>query len=1501
MFTLLKYHSVDYLHENVVRKKLSIRSLSLHIPSYLYPDEYNCHAGIVVDEEFRKPWTRVPVPTTLQLNDFSELYQWKTIFSEDFLEKKTVSYIGSYINNFEEIVPSSNPSSQIDIEENCLLTQNGDREIFYPITCSEGGPTLQTANQDLYIEDETIFVNTLVEYKKQLPTLNDLLSRLNVFLLKDPCLDFKEQQILIEADHFREYFPFQSSMEVHEKEELHMIEELFEDEKQLILPIEYDLLKSAILPERTDIQTLSELKEFIKSTPEIIDDTIENEKLFEKALPTEDQNEIMVECYPREKIHTSQNQCESESHEPGDLEMPLTLPYLITEQSLRNPIHVEHQVHQLSPICNINCIPTEEYTEKCRVQLQSENYQSSLDSLLFKVPQTEEPIIHYSVTDLKKMFSTEVESQMLDSLKEEWWKEEGLLSMMTDTLEHQTPALCHDSLLPTEEEMLSIKPLQLKWCLEQKCDTISKLKTSSCMTPQKIPRDDHLSLVQKSPPKNVPHTCVPERKPELISVIDKEEKKEICESQDYKALCIEPPVSSVNHNESFEPARKCKDNLDPLSNFIILRNKHMTMLSEPQVIMDAGQKIESKLQCEEEYTLTLEEKSPVGCSEPSPEKNQEKEMNVIEIQATDSQCQAYSLLEAVATPLLKELADHACLLASNWKFATLGFDQTRFFLKQQEKVINDIFLQGKNAEREVIFKRAALVHLLVTVRDLLLMCTLDTALGYLRRAKDVYKSMLGSCLENIWRQLEIVQFIRKKETETNHKEQQLYCQMLHFVQTNNTEEQQFKVLIITRMDSDEEHYFLIKTLSKIKGLKCISLSPEKRNILLESNDILNGLKKCSCMVIHNQHIGPDFPWTQFSFMMEYNYVENSCWTEHCEQLDIPYMAFKTVLPDEVFKKSASLDTFGGFLLEIQIPYVFLTSEGLLNTPEILQLLESNYNITLVERCCSESLKQFGDTDRYVVVTVDECTAIIIQSLEELNCEKASDNFILKLIALSIQYSFCWIIFYSKERLNSEYCLTGKTLHHLALIYAALVPFGLKSEELEVKLVIMPGVEETAQLIRQIADHILISSERDPHEWLDKSWLSVSPTKDEMCLLDFPCINPLVAQLMLNKGPSLPWLLSATLDQLQELLPEVPSKVIKHFSEITSLFNISSSLPKSPLISSSQENGYQSDNISQCSISSSSASIIQGQDKYYYNSKLYEKVLEDSSLSSNSKNSLIEPSEIQCILPFSKCYEQTNCWEDSDLNPYQPQYTDFLNNTESRKTTGTSFPRQNDSESDVFSLGLPQMNYETRMTKNVANSDCINYKGQYTTKGKIKKELDAPSFLLENSGYPATWNFKNDILEPQIHPHKLQYGREQTSYYTWFSKKDNLNTTSNPFMFQQNCLSDELKGIMYDRLDAQTDGTSWKELTAFSNVNSSTHNSCAYNLNATSEKLNNLYVQQTSGRYSGQKRHIATSSNLAKNESLTDLMHSQQPQLKKRRLVIEKVPGRNDGQTRLKFF
>lgn len=61
----------------------------------------------------------------------------------------------------------------------------------------------------------------------------------------------------------------------------------------------------------------------------------------------------------------------------------------------------------------------------------------------------------------------------------------------------------------------------------------------------------------------------------------------------------------------------------------------------------------------------------------------------------DSQCQAYCLLEAAASPILKKLVCLCTLPAANWKFDTVIFDQTRFLLKQQEKVISDAIHQGE--------------------------------------------------------------------------------------------------------------------------------------------------------------------------------------------------------------------------------------------------------------------------------------------------------------------------------------------------------------------------------------------------------------------------------------------------------------------------------------------------------------------------------------------------------------------------------------------------------------------------------------------------------------------------------------------------------------------------------------------------------------------------------------------------------------------------------------
>ncbi|XP_058379756.1 protein shortage in chiasmata 1 ortholog [Diceros bicornis minor] len=1512
MFSTFKYCAIDYLYENVIRKKFCRDALLLRIPSCLYQDG-NYQAG-VIDDKFRRPWTRVSAVPFGGMTDISVVDQWKaSLFMEDFLEKKTVTGMVTQTNcEFEEIVPSSNPNSQIEVEEANLYTHKDYSEVFTLVSCLENCPALQAQNQDLSIDDEEIiFVNNLMAYKSQLPTLHTLLSRLKLFLVKDPLLDFKGQ-IFTEANSFRECFSFQGDLKDFVKEDFYMDKENFCQEKledtvglkeAPSILAECEFLVSTSFKQEVGIPSLSELKESLNLMPEIINYVDENEKLFKRDLSTKHGIDIEdIKCSSTE-ILAVQSWCEPEHSEPVKLEMPLTHLHLTNQHSSVNSLCTGLQTFPFSPVCKISLLTAEESASKYRMVWQLESYRSSLNPFLLTVPRTEEPNSQYSVTDLKKILSVEEERVVINPVSAEWWKQAGLNLTVTETLEHPNTYLCRDDLSSDDtkiEIFLPTKALQLEsWLEHESCSSpivlINEKSTS-----------DHLSLPQKSPSlaKEVPDLCfsgeyisvkkttkeeIPKNDLELVyRAIQNKENKD-CLELDCTVPSNESSSPSKIEKRSFKHGKKQENDLDLLSDFIMLRNKYRTCTSKTEVT-DSDEKNDK-----EECSLTLQEGSPIVCTKKTLENiNQDKRAdNIIEIQASDSQCQAYCLLEAAATPILKKLACLCTLPVANWEFATVIFDQTRFLLKEQEKVISDAICQGTNDEREMTFKHAALLHLLVTIRDVLLTCSLDTALGYLSNAKDTYKCILGSYLDDIWRQLAIVQFIRGKNPETNYKIQELQHQILNWMKS----EQQIKVLIITRMDSDAEKHSLIKILNKMEGLTLTVLHSNKRKDFLESEGVLNGTS--SCIVVHNQYIGADFPWSNFSFVVEYNYAENSCWTKHCEKLNIPYMAFKVILPDTVLKSSTLLDRFGGFLVEIQIPYVFFASEGLLNTPEILQVLESNYNITLVERCCSESLKLFGGTEGYVVVTIDEHTAVILQDVEELNCEKASDNIVMRLMALSLQYSYCWIILYTKDTLNSEYHLTEKMLHHLALIYAALVSFGLKSEELDVKLIIAPGVEETALIIRQIADHNLMTSKRDPHEWLDKSWLEVSPSKDEMYLLDFPCVNPLVAQLMLNKGPSLDWILLATLCQLQELLPEVPEKVLKHFCGITSLFKInSSSITKSPQISSLQENRNETSTFtSQSSASGSPDSVLQEHNEYDQYSDLGEIVHDDTNTTSNYSFSLMEQREMPCILPPVISYSQTSYWKDSSCNPNIVQNNPFLINTESRDMAGNSCLNQDDSESDIFSLGLTQMNCETIIspidTQKRGAPNFINYqkRGTHEAKGPIKKEVSAPIFPLEGSPYPLHWNFKKNVWEQQNLSFNLQDGAEQTTCDKWYSQKDNLFTN------QQKRLSDELEGFICESSNTGTKETFWRELSPVPSLDLF----CASDSNVNQKEFNSLDFCQRAGKCLGQKRYSESSSNSGDKKSLTDFTCSQLPQFKKRRLAYEKVPGRVDGQTRLKFF
>ncbi|NXU41948.1 SHOC1 protein, partial [Drymodes brunneopygia] len=1039
---------------------------------------------------------------------------------------------------------------------------------------------------DLCLEEEFVFVDNLENFRKRLPTLSILLSRLQFFLVKDPLLD-SEGQILTAENIFRECLTFQNEMKMEEgRNELQGIKENFctmsiKDEEvssccfilyiiiYFLLPVELEFSKpNNGVADCVKTPSYLQLNEVLNLAPITVDDEDLCKQVIREDLKAEIANkiEIFKYCAIPQEVCSSISTNMLEFCESDEMEMPLTPPCR-QQRSWVNFLCRGLQEEPISLSGNSILIaePTREFLE-CLIW-QSEKYQDNMSSLLlFEHPAVNLGRQHHLLAELQKKLPVEVEAPMLGSLEEGWWLHMGLNPAAVEILEQlNVDGSNANSLLPTEVETFTqFTSYQLE-----------KQLSAERHQPEKVVNPDLSLQIQRqyfavsaasSAKIHSKNTSVEElpggsirkiKTEEAICFLNQEKKTpKPSESDSCKAVSSKPVNSSCSGMPaSLALASKWASDDSDLNNFIMMRSKHTVTQREEKYYVDRPEKVE---QPEEQHMRVHKEDDSICETVKTEEKTQENQDSItVNIQPSESQCQAYCLLEEAAIPVLKDLTHLGVLASVTWSFDSVKFDHTRFFLKQQEKVICDNFKQGKVDEKEIVlFRHAALVHLLVTVRDLLLTCGLDTALGYLSKAKDIYKNILESCLNNIWRQLKIVQYSSQKKHETHPKITVLQCEMLNWMK-NYGEKHDVKILIITRMDSEREKTAFINPLSSIEaGLKAVDLNSEKKGSPLSCKEIISNLNRYSCVIVHSQQIGADFPWTHFSLVMEYDYSENSGWKNLCKNLNVTYMTFKTTLPETI-----QMGNHGGsFLLEVQIPYVFLTSEGLLNMPDILQLFESKYSITFVERSSSYSLRLFGSIDRYVVLTIDECTAIFLQSMEELNNEDSWDTVISRLMALSLQYMCCWIIFYSRERLSLEYSLKGNTLLNLVLIYATLIELTQKSEDFEVKVVLTPGIEETALVIRQIADSILIASNISPHEWLDKSWLSVLPSETEKCLLTFPCINPLVAQFMLKKGSSLNRLFLASFDQLQELLPEVPNKVLKHFSDIVSSYSLNAAAP-----------------------------------------------------------------------------------------------------------------------------------------------------------------------------------------------------------------------------------------------------------------------------------------------------------------------------------------------------
>ncbi|KAM9858575.1 protein shortage in chiasmata 1 ortholog [Aulostomus maculatus] len=1214
MFPAVRFKALDYVFETTTSLTVMMNLLTLPTPYITDASDLYPHAGVLAEVTYRTPWTRGKVISTSRLfvsgSIVEDLRGKEQLIGS--VERFTVAL--SDVKEPPEVVYSSNPNSPDLHEQDELLCLVKESEVKDP--CQESFfrlpyDQMNSTHKDeaLLLPEETLVVDYLTHFKRRLPTLEAKLSRLRTLLVADPLLSLKGDSISEETifRHCESYERPHDDQTSHtqtcgDTEEefckvLLMKEDIHKESLLLLDVIDTFRLSSG------NYAGISSILSLLTVAPEQLDEQLPVLDVLHKVESvSEDISQYVVPQSSREGSKLDGNPIVSDFAErmmlPTELELDVTLMKSPkaggTEISLSSS---ELQREDLSPLRR-RCLGSARAQKEMEVVLwKAEKHPTFVLGFLLA-----EPDICEAADDFQPLSEalelTKSERQGFVIVDELMSRAEG--GMRSSSSREFTENLSCE--LPSgemEEMMEDFRQLSPEPDSEFSVTVGSTNKTESphlkktetatfdaeaaAVFFQKDTLADRSQenfsthTVNAKPVSATDDKITAKMFPGVLPIYSAGENvigltgRDVCKSQSERSdNIIERDIPSRlkvrdDHRGILGARHPPQKHLDPLSTFMMLRSHQISPVTAAQSCditpapeldkqhppseqiqkPDQGLTYMSttvsghatrgkKAACQMEVQLI---RQPVNQAV-----TQERpDSRVVQVQATDSQQRAYWELVAFIEPRLSS-AEKLRLNLPAWRdFSRLAPDQTHFLLKQQEMLLCKTRAQSGELVRdqELIFNQVAVIHVLVMVKDLLLKCDLSTAVVYLTEA---VKTCAEQNLEQLSKRLQIILHLSHKNQESNLKLLELQKLTTVWLHSRNTQDTMDRILFIISVDSIDSRSMIIKCLKPLTAVTAVH--PEENKNKLNGASVVSSVHDSVCVVVYEQHIGPDFPWNMFSLVMEYNRPRHSPWATVCRERNVSYMTFDTVLPD---KEKAS------WCLEDNVPYVLLVTEGLLNYPLLLQMLESEFNITVLERCHCPSLQMLGGTHHYCVITVDESTAIIIQEQDELSQERASEGVVMRLTALSLQYSCCWIILYCHDNQGGGY--SSEAFINLVLVYLSLILFRMKSEDLEVKVLMVSEMLEVAKWISRICFLSLMSSGRDAVSYLDRDWLCVMPSQEETCLLQFPCINPLVSQLMLKRAPSLQWLLGATLSQLKELLPEVPSKVLKLFRDTTSLYSL----------------------------------------------------------------------------------------------------------------------------------------------------------------------------------------------------------------------------------------------------------------------------------------------------------------------------------------------------------
>ncbi|XP_068577022.1 protein shortage in chiasmata 1 ortholog [Cebidichthys violaceus] len=1194
-FPPVRFQALDYVFETTTSLKVMRNSLALPEPYLTGTSDLYPHRGKLPEDTYRTPWTRGKVISNCKLfisgsvlDDLGEKSQ-ADISPERF--RVTLSDVKGDV----EVIPSSNPGSLTDLDQDeyvCLLRET---RINYPcqesfLKCTTDQMKHGNENKDdLLLPEELMVVDHLPHFKRRLPSLKAKLSRLRTLPVDDPLLSSTGDTISEDAI-FRhcaslEKPPdvtgdFETCANIHEE----FAKESPMKEESLLLPVVVDTLKHCT--------AFSSICDPMIVAPEQLDEQLPVLDVLYNAFLSDGSASADISQYeaPEEKCDMKGGLKEP----PGRVRLltEMELDVTLTPSAETSPTHIcpstcGLQEEESSAICGESVLSARAQTEMETALWMAEKHPTFVVSFLLTEPQIYEPAVDFQpLSEAWKVVKSENRSFVVvvvgDKLQSEMEVRAPQVYLcsgrdFTESMRPESPSTAQEEmeefkrLSPEHEEITSVlmSPTN-KTPLPQ----LKKRETAADDT--RLQKQSVAATCQNASPMHAVNTNDKEVKPAPVTFLKFAANADTKESFLDGAGAFPARENGISARRPVTRRPPVKD-LDPLDTFMVLRSQQTAAVTEAPQSSAPAPNVDQQEPSEHhrppperrptymtgavsanatrEQTAAGQVTGKMNRSVRQSISQNGPDSRAVQVQATDSQQRAHCELLAFAQPRLSAARQLGLNFPVRGDFSCLGPDQTHFLLKQQERALCGTDAQSAELVRdqEVLFNQAALIHVLVTFKELLLKCDLGTALEYLTEAAE---ARAERSLDQLVKRLQIILYLSHKKQESNLKLLELQKLLASWLQGRTAQSTGEKILVLISVDSDDIRSLIVSSLSHEAGAAVIAVRPEGNMKKLNGASVVSSVCDSVCVVVCERHVGPDFPWSCFSLLVEYDHPGQSPWATVCRERSIRHLAFNTLVSD----------TEAVWFLENDVPYVLFVTEGLLNCPLLLQTLESGFDITVLERSHCPSLQMLGGTQNYAVITVDESTAIVIQEEDELCQERASERVVMRLTALSLQYNNCWLILHCGDSQGGGF--STEAFSNLVLVYSSLVLFRMTSEDLDIKVLIVSEVTEIAQWISRICFHSLMASEKEPLNYLDRNWLTVTPSEEERCLLQFPCINPLVSQLMLRRAPSVQWLLGASLSQLMELLPEVPHKVLKLFSDTTSLYTLTTGItetnpPNSP--------------------------------------------------------------------------------------------------------------------------------------------------------------------------------------------------------------------------------------------------------------------------------------------------------------------------------------------------